>query len=239
LDVGQEQKPNLETGMMRKVICLGLLALLLAACGKQVPTQPTLTLIPRPDLQANPPINLVVLDDQASERSGYAAQLAKTIQDAYPRAISAPMQTTPAPQQVTLKLHIRYIGASFNQTKDAVLSNQTVDPPRGNAADWQPLVTRAIGLHAVSSGWVYKKLPGNWSGIAHIDIEVTDRRPGAKAAFRFPLVAERSAGNDFGYARAQMVASDAWSEIGPRLAHFLDSAVHKVVTEGPRRAALN
>jgi hypothetical protein len=78
---------------------------------------------------------------------------------------------------------------------------------------------------------------GNWSGVAHIVIELTDPRPGHNAAFSLRLYAERVTPNNWDNLSGLSVANDAWGEINPRIAAFLDAAVSKLIREQSPAAA--
>lgn len=223
-----------------RLLGAALLTVFLCACGgREVLTKPDLALTRQPTLEVRPPINLIVTDDQAAERgSGYADQLSKSIRDAYPQAvISLPTDAAPASGQVTIAIHVRQLGAFFTNERGSVLNKAGgIAPARGTPTGWEPVMAQIAKYPSKIAGTQFIYLPGNWSGIAYMEVDVRDRRPGRTAAFSFPLAAERASGNDLGYLRAQMLASDAWGEVSKPLSVFLDAAVRKIASEGTNAA---
>ena len=211
-----------------------LLFVLLSACSEVVLTKPNLPLTQRPEITLVPAIALSVIDDEAGERGGlYAAQITKAIVDAYPRSVEAVAPgAAAAPGRVALSIHIRQLGAFFNRSQSSIMDARAArNGPEGTVADWDGVAAAAVGAGPTASGTVYAHLPGNWSGIAFLEIEVRDRRPGKSAAFAFVLAAERFRPNELGYMEARMAADDAWQEIAPRLVAFIDAAIRKVKAE--------
>ena len=208
----------------------------MASCTEVLMTKPDLALTKQPEISLAPRIALTVIDDGAGERgNAYAGQLGEAIASAYPQAIeSRQSRAEPPVGRVTRVIHIRQQGAVFNRTRSSLLASggSTLTRVEGTTTGWDGVVAAAATTEPVASGTVYVLLPGNWSGIADLDIEVHDRRLGQTASFTLPLVAERSRPNDLGFVAAMMVADDAWQSIAPRLTAFLDAAVRKIKTEG-------
>jgi len=209
-----------------------LLALALSACSEVSLTKPDLALAPKTQ-GLNPLLELRVVDDQSGERGGdYANRLAMQIRDSYPRAIE--LASTPAPVEgrANLTLHLHFLGAQFNRTRNSVLGNAPdLTVARGTVDGWQPVVTATAGNGPVSSGTVFVLLPGNWSGIAYLDAEIRDLRPGHNAALVIPIAAEHSAPNKLGALQADLQAASAWEAVTPRLAALLDATIAKLGVE--------
>lgn len=206
-------------------------AILLTACDRVVLTKPELTLSQSPTLEARPPLHLVVMDDQAAERGGnYAEQLGKSIRDAYPRAVA--LAAEPVAGQATVILRFRQLGAFFTNNRGSVLQAAGgISAPRGTSSGWESVMAELGGYRSRVSGNQFLILPGNWSGIAYVEVEVRDQRPGRAAVFGFSLASERATANTLGYLGAQMVASDAWGEVEKPLTAFLNAAVRKLANE--------
>lgn len=209
-----------------------LLALALSACSEVSLTKPDLALAPKAQ-SLSPPLELKIVDDQAGERGNdYASRLATQIRNAYPHAIELASAPTPVEGRANLTLHIHFLGAQFNKTQKAVLPNTpSLTTARGTVDDWRPVVAAAAGTGPVSSGTVFSNLSSNWSGIAYLDAEIRDTRPGHQAALLIPIAAERSGPNKFGALQAQLEADSAWDAVTPRLAALLDATIAKLAAE--------
>ena len=214
-----------------------LLLVLVAGCSKEIVLiKPKLTLTSRANISLAQPVAIRVVDDEAGGRGvKYSAKLLKAICNAYPHSFKAVSPDSIAVHdRVVINIYIRQLGAYFNRTKKSVLGSRAYRViNKKNIAGWGRVIAAAQATQPVVSGTVFKYLPGNWSGIAHIDVEVRDRRPGHFASFTISIAAERSGGNDLGYARATFLASDAWNSVGPRLAAVLHAANQKVAGDVP------
>jgi len=219
-------------------VLLASVCLFVAGCSETILMSPDLKLTEHSDLKLLPPIALWVVDEESAERgTAYAGQFAAAILNAYPGSFELLEPSATAGEgRVRVTIRIRQLGAFFNRTKSSVLMR---DPDQtrinGTIADWHEVVaasTRQTGPDI--SGSVYVLLPGNWSGITNIIVDVEDRRENHAAVFSLPLATERSRPNDFGYAAARLAAEDAWDNTVPSLTAFLDSAVRKVKSEQPR-----
>jgi len=60
---------------------------------------------------------------------------------------------------------------------------------------------------------------------------VDDLRPGHSAAFRQPFYAEHVAPGQWDNLTGMALANDAWDDVEPRVAAFLDAAMRKVISE--------
>jgi hypothetical protein len=208
-------------------------ALLAAGCSEVKLTKPPLALAPQAEALV-PPLAVAIIDDEADERGrDYAAQLLKAILDAYPRSTEAlPPNAIAAPGRVSMTIHIHQLGAFFNRTRSSVLRvSPELTRIKGSMVGWDSVVAAAATSDPLVSGNVYLYLPGNWSGIANIDIAIEDTRPSHNASFTIPIVAERSRPNDLGYVGATIVAASAWHEVQPRLAACIDAVVRKLREE--------
>ncbi len=74
-------------------------------------------------------------------------------------------------------------------------------------------------------------LPTIWNGVAYVEIELRDLRPGRSANFTVPLGAEHVNANTLGYLTAQSVANSAREDVSPRTVASLDAAGKKLGTE--------
>jgi hypothetical protein len=222
--------------MIPKPISVFVMLFLLVGCTERFATAPDLELARRTVPPSSVPVLVSIEDDQANERpKDYSQQLLKQLCDAYSGALEAsPATSTIAPGRVSVTIRIHQLGAVFNRTKSSVLAvSPSLDQPRGTFGDWTDVISASRRLEPVASGTVFAHLPGNWSGITYLDVEVHDQRAGHAADFTMPLVAERSRPNKWGYFEAQGVAADAWDAVRPRLIAFIDAMVSKLGREQP------
>lgn len=209
---------------------------MLAGCSNEILLiKPKLALKNQPNISLARPIAFKVLDDEIGVRGvKYSAQLVEAICNAYPHSFEAVSPDSIAiDDRVVINIRIRQLGAYFNRTRKSALGPRASHAIKGSVAGWGRAVAVARPKQPVVSGTVFVVLPGNWSGIAHIEVEVLDRRPGHLASFTIPIAAERSRPNDLGYVGAASVANEAWGSVGPRLAAVLEAAVQKVAGDKP------
>lgn len=213
-----------------EAISLAMLAFTLSGCSEVSLTKPDLELASNAQ-RLDSPLELQIVDDQANDRGGgYASHLAGEIRSAFPHAIE--LAQAPVEGRANLTLHIHFLGAHFNRSKNALLPNQSIlTAARGTIDGWQPVVAAAAGQGAVSSGTVFVNLPGNWSGVAYFDAEIRDLRPGHNATLVIPIASEHSAPNKLGALQAEIQADSAWEAVAPRLTALLDATIAKLAAE--------
>jgi hypothetical protein len=197
-------------------------------------TKPTLEMAAHPDAVLAVPIALTVVDEQTGDRGAdYRIQILNAICDAYPRAVEA-MATNagPIPARVNMTVRIHRIGGFFSNARAPLLAqNRERIEPTGTVDDWRPVILATSGTGRLTEGRVFVFLPGNWSGIVDLDIELRDLRPGHTADFTLPLAAERQRPNMHGYIEARIAAGEAWDAVQPRLNAFIEAAVGKLAVE--------
>jgi len=106
----------------------------------------------------------------------------------------------------------------------------------GKISGWANVIKTAKGSAPVTAGRTPNVIIGapifaGWRGIAHINVEIMDRRQASTATITIPLAAGRAAGNTLRCISARIQADEAWKAVGPQLARLLDGAARKVLTE--------
>jgi hypothetical protein len=216
------------------LLALGLL--LLGGCGDTLRTTPELTLRPLPQAPPKSPIlGLAVVDLEGAQRDpGYATRFAGFIRDTYGDAVQIVPSKTPLAGRANIIIRIIWLGSYKDRRHDTNTIADQFLRPSGNLADWAPVVAATASSGAVLSGQVRvlrktgQVVPGAWSGVAYLEVEVNDLRRAGGAAFRLPLYAERV---DTSNLSALSLADDAWHETNLRLAAFLDAAMQKLMRE--------
>jgi hypothetical protein len=206
-------------------------------------TQPGLVIKGNKTVSLSRPLLLSVVDEQANEGDyartrdeNYAAVLTTAIVSAYPNAMKAATKAGGEPGSALVVIRIRRLGAYVNRSgRESMLG--PVDPEIGEIGDWSAVIAAAADTGPTSFGTRYARISNNWSGVANIDVVVTELGPGGAASFHLPIVAERFVQNDFGALRATWVADSAWDNVAPRLARFLDAAVEKLSADEQGRPA--
>ncbi|MFC4270776.1 hypothetical protein GQF03_03510 [Sneathiella chungangensis] len=226
--------------------CVLLLAVLVTGCASltntEIHTSPEVSLNSSFQRAPDKPILISVIDHDAAKREGdFGPVLINEINRIYPNAFQVvPPSTSSVAGSVSMQIHVRRLGGFFNDSTLSVLRRSGYkDPVSGDADEWQQVILEAKSEQPVISGYVggpYGIIRG-WSGIAFIDIKVHDLRFDRPHIFTISIAAERSTLNNFGFITAQMNAAEAWEDVEPRLARFLDAAVQKVAAEQYRQVS--
>ncbi len=218
-------------------------SLLITGCtDPTVHTKPRLTLHGQPQTVLQYPIGFAIVDHEAAQRgSEYAAELTTTICKASPRSLKAfPAAKLPIEGTVSLRINIRRLGGYFSRQENTVIrASDTRHTNAGDIAGWASIIKTAKGNQPVTAGRTPRVIIGapiyaGWSGIAHLNVEIMDRRAGSNATMTIPLAAERAAGNMLGYMSARIQADEAWQAVAPQLARLLEGSIQKVSAEEQR-----
>lgn len=219
-------------------VLVALAAIVVAGCTETTRlTKPSLTLSAQPALSLSPRVAFTIVDDEAAGRGkDYRDRLANAVCVAYPGAFSyRPAAKFPAKGQAALTLNIRQLGSYFNRTPASRLRRPVAHPAsiKADFEDWSAVIRSATTGEPLIKGQVggWTILPGlyhGWSGIAHIDIEIHDNRPGHSFQAVFSIAAERSAPNTFGLISASMTADDAWREVAPAIGRLFAATAEKM-----------
>jgi hypothetical protein len=226
-------------------VFIAVAALLATGCTTQFLTAPDVSLVDRSAVNVMPPLAIAISDLQQGEREkDFTGKLSTAIQSSYGHAVEiiAP-DSFPIAGRVNVRIRIVELGAFFERRSAwAYLPSEIPEEVIGQVADWDEVAKSAAPTSEVIKGRVFNGVLGpdmgvvgkNWSGIAHIEIDVQDLRPSRAASFTVVLFAERTAPNVYGYMTAQNQAGEAWKQVGPRLSQFFDAAIDKVSTEQAR-----
>ena len=218
-----------------RICCVLFLAVLASGCAglmnTEVHTNPEVSLNSSFQKAPDRPILISIIDHDAGKREGdFATVLINSIDQVYPSAFQfVPPAAPPVAGSVSMQVRVRRLGGFFNETRYSILEKSGyTGPVSGNADGWEQIILASASEVPAISGHVYMR---GWSGIAFLDIEVHDLRFDHPRIFTISIAAERSTGNYFGYATAKLNAAEAWDDVEPRLARFLDATVRKVEAE--------
>lgn len=233
--------------MKRIPVLVALAVVVVTGCTETTRlTKPSLTLSAQPSLTLAPRVAFTITDDEAAGRgAAYRNELAKKICAAYPGAFTyRPAAKFPEQGKASLTLKIRQLGSYFNRTRASRLRRPVAHPASIEAdfKDWAVVIESAATgeplIKGQVAGWLI--LPGiyaGWSGIAHVDVEIHDNRPGHSFQAAFSIAAERSAPNTFGLISASMTADDAWKEVSPAIVRLFAATAEKVRVDQSRTGA--
>ena len=219
------------------ILILALLSV--GACTGPVQTTPVLTLQPLPSpVPSAPVLDVAVIDWHSAGDASYANQFASFIRNAYGPAVRIVDPNSPSAGRVTLEIRIVELGAVRNRRRDTHVKIDIESVAAiGNVGDWSKVLAAApLRGPPVSGKMVVRRdtgqaIPNNWSGIAHMEIKVDDLRRGHSAAFRQPFYSEHVAPGAWDQLTGMALANDAWDDVEPRIAAFLDAAMRKVISE--------
>ena len=234
--------------MKRIPLIVAAAGLVVAGCTETTRlTKPSLALSAQPALTLSPRVAFTIVDDEAAGRgAAYRDELAKTICAAYPGTFAYhPSTEFPVPGKAALTLNIRQLGSYFNRSPASRLRRPVAHPAsiKTDFEDWSTVIRSATTGEPLIKGQVggWLLLPGlyhGWSGIAHIDREIHDNRPGHSFQAAFSIAAERSAPNSLGFITASMTADDAWREIAPAIGRLFAATAEKIRKDQSRNGTV-